>query len=187
MYAHTYIPQQGAVVHPHRRGCEYTHTHIYIWCTQIYIWCTYTFTYIHAYMYTYMNIYLSKVPWHNHTASSARIHICVYIGCILIHVCAESSVFYRTLLQKRPIILTSLLTGRNVHTHIHTYIYGSISHTYIHTYIYGFIYIYTYIHIWIYIHIYIRTYMDLYLTKVLWHTPAPLGVRRYAYVYRRSV
>ena len=89
---------------------------------------------------------------------------------------AEYSLFYRALLQKRPIILRSLLIALYMCTWVHiyvptctytyTYIYiptCTCTYTYLYTHMHIYIYIYIYPHAHIHIHIYVRTYIHMYI------------------------
>ena len=91
---------------------------------------------------------------------------------------AEYRLFYRALLQKRPIILTRvymrILQTSYTYTHIHIFIYtytlilrlirmGHMCNVCHHTYAHRSIFTYTYIFIYIYIHIYIYVYIYIYI------------------------
>jgi len=92
----------------------YAHTHAHV--------CICINVYVHAYMYILHTYYIhTHVYWQVHTMGWLRL-----VRSIKLQVSfAEYSLFYRALLQKRPIILSILLIEAT--PYIHT--------TYIHTYI----------------------------------------------------
>jgi len=117
-YTHTHLSK---VPRHTRTGRTYTYIHIYTWCAHIRI---HTRIHIHTSARCRGTPAPAGVRKKSGIGSSstyrcARIDICeectyrhmCYMACIFIYVCAESSLFYRALLQKRPMILRSLLTG----------------------------------------------------------------------------
>jgi len=83
------------------------------------------------------------------------------------HVLQNIGLFYRALLQKRPMSLRP--DTWVIHIYIYIYIY---IHIYVHIYIYVYIYVYIYTYIYTYIHIYtyIYTYMCTYNAPRICHT-----------------
>jgi len=102
----------------------YTHMHTHLGCIHICIctWAVYTYAYAHG-LYTHMHTHSGRMGC-IHIFIHTYQHICVYVN-MCVRVCmgwlrlvgslklqvsfAEHRLFYRALLQKRPILLRSLL------------------------------------------------------------------------------
>jgi len=101
---------------PHSLICIYIYIqYIYIY---IYIYIYYTHTYIYVYVYIYINLFIHTYIYMSQTTQLVSVLMSAettgwlrLVGSIKLYVSfAEYSLFYRSLLQKRPIILSILLT-----------------------------------------------------------------------------